>query len=376
MKILILANNHVGLYNFRKELLLELINQGNEVYISLPKGELIEPLINLGCKFIDTDIDRRGINPIKDFILLKNYFTLIKNLKPEVVITYTIKPNIYGGIICRITKTPYLVNITGLGTAIENQGLLKKIILGLYKQGISKASCVFFQNKANLKKFVREGIVSEEVRLIPGSGVNLMEHKFEEYPEKASVHRFLFIGRIMRDKGIDELLEAAKKVKDIYPTIEFQLVGEIEEEYEEILKQYEEKGIIKYYGQQKDVHSFIKKSNAVILPSYHEGLSNALLESASSGRPVLASRVPGCLETFDEDITGLGFEAKDSDSLKEAIIKFINLPYEKKQSMGLEARKKMEKDFDRKIVINAYIEEINKINSQLLYTNNITSGRL
>lgn len=376
MKILILANNHVGLYNFRKELLHELINQGNEVYISLPKGELVEPLIKLGCKFIDTDIDRRGINPAKDFFLLKKYFKLIKKLKPEVVITYTIKPNIYGGIICRITKTPYLVNITGLGTAIENQGFLKKIILGLYKQGISKANCVFFQNKANLERFVSEGIVNEAVRLIPGSGVNLAEHKFEEYPQKDNVHRFLFIGRIMRDKGIDELLEAAKKVKDIHPNIEFQLVGEIEEEYEEILRKYEEKGIIKYYGQQKDVHSFINKSNAVILPSYHEGLSNALLEAASSGRPILASRVAGCLETFKEGTTGLGFKAKDSEALKDAIIKFINLPYDKKQSMGLEGRKKMEKEFDRQIVINAYIEEINKINTQLLYINNITSGRL
>ncbi|WP_426350446.1 glycosyltransferase family 4 protein [Alloiococcus sp. CFN-8] len=358
--VLILANNDTGLYKFRRELIEELLSQGNSIYISLPNGDFVQSLIDMGCIYIDTCIDRRGINPITDLMLLKKYFKIIKSIKPDIVITYTIKPNVYGGIVCRITKTPYIANITGLGTAIENHGILQKLTLFLYKLGIKKANCVFFQNKDNLKRFKDNGIVGDNIRQVPGSGVNLIQHRFEEYPPDNKIHKFLFIGRIMRDKGINELLESAKTIKYRYSNVQFDLVGGIEEEYKEILSNYENNGVIIYHGKQNDVHSFIKESNATILPSYHEGVSNALLESASSGRPILASRVAGCLETFDEEITGLGFEVKNSDSLTETIIKFINLPYDKKKLMGINGRKKMEIEFDRRIVIEAYIEEIYK----------------
>lgn len=365
MRILVLANFGMGLFKFRKELLEGLISKNNEVYISLPNDEYVPKLEKLRCKFIESYLDRRGTNPITDMKLLLHYINIIKRIKPDIVLTYTIKPNVYGGMACSITKTPYLTNITGLGTSVENKGLIQKITLMLYRVGLKKSLCVFFQNNHNKKFFVNNKIVKSKTRLIPGSGVNLEEHNFEEYPEDDKTFRFLFIGRIMKAKGIDELLQAAKKIKEAYPYVQFDLIGDVEEDYTQQLVELNKKGIIKYHGHQDDIHSFIKKSHAIVLPSYHEGTANVLLESASSGRPVLASKVPGCIEAFDEGVSGFGFKVKNVDSLIETIITFIELPYEKKKNMGFAGRRKMEKEFDRNFVINAYTNEIDMIISEV-----------
>lgn len=364
MKVLILANFGMGLYNFRKELLEKLIEQNYKVYISLPNDEYVPKLIKLGCKFIDTNLDRRGTNPFSDFKLLLEYIKIIKDVEPDVVLTYTIKPNVYGGIACRITNTLYITNITGLGTSVENKGLIQKITLMLYRLGLKNASCVFFQNEDNQNFFNDKGIVNGRVKLIPGSGVNLLQHKYEVYPENTGIIKFLFIGRIMKAKGIEELLEAALIVKKEFSNVQFELIGGIEEDYVNKLREFDMAGIVKYNGQQDDVHSFIKKFHAVILPSYHEGMANVLLESASSGRPVLASRIPGCMETFEQGVTGIGFNVKSVDSLVNAIKKFIKLPYGQKKKMGIAGRRKMEKEFDRNIVVDSYIKEIERILSE------------
>ena len=359
--ILVLANSDMGLIKFRKELLHELISLDYKVYISVPKGEYIEALVGLGCEYIETPIDRRGTNPITDLMLLKAYFKMVKDIKPNIVLTYTIKPNIYGGIICRMMRIPYLTNITGLGTAVENKGILRRVTIFLYRIALKKASCVFFQNNDN-KKFLDENNVRyPNCRLIPGSGVNLDEYKFEAYPVYNNETKFVFIGRIMKDKGIGELLQAIKKIKAIYPNTQFNIIGDCEEDYKNDLLDMERNGLLRYHGRQNDVRPYIKECHATILPSYHEGTSNVLLETASLGRPVLASDITGCRETFDEGLSGLGFQAKDTDSLVAAIKKFIELPYEMKKDMGYAGRRKMENEYSRKIVIDAYIEQITKI---------------
>lgn len=357
MNILILANNDSGLYKFRKELIQELIDKENKVFISLPEGDYIPALEKLGCYFIRTPFERRGMNPFKDLKLLFQYIKIIKKINPNIVLTYTIKPNIYGGIVCRARGIRYIENITGLGTAIENNGLLSKVLLFLYRIGLKNASQIFFQNKENLNYFKANKIV-QKGRLIPGSGVNLNEHSFEEYPEESPI-RFLFIGRIMKDKGIDELLSCARQIKLKYSNVSFDLIGEFDEKkYRAKLDVLEKEGIIRYLGQQDNVHIFIQNHHAVILPSYHEGLSNVLLEAAACGRPVLATQVPGCRETYDDGISGIGFQAKDSIALISAVEKFINLPYEKKRQMGICGRQKAMQEFDRRLVIDAYMEEI------------------
>ncbi|WP_334072139.1 MULTISPECIES: glycosyltransferase family 4 protein [Paenibacillus] len=360
-KILVLADSGMGLYRFRKELLQKLIAENYEVHISLPEDEYTARLIELGCKFINTRIDRREANPLRDGGLLRFYIRTIRSLRPDAVLTYSMKPNIYGGLACRMTNTSYLANITGGVAFLENKGFLQEILLKLYKAGLKNASCVFFQNEPNRQYFLSKGIVRSKTRLLPGSGVNLEEHGGEAYPPDGLTH-FLFVGRIMKAKGVGELLEAAKRIRRQHPDVRFHLVGGMEEKhFGRKLAEYENYGIIKYHGEQRDVRSYIKNAHAVILPSYHEGASNVLLEAASTCRPVLASRVTGCRETFDEGISGLGFEAKNANSLMDAIHRFIELPYAEKEYMGIAGRAKMVKEYDRSVIINTYIEEIGSI---------------
>ncbi len=360
MKILILANNDVGLYKFRKELLETLLIE-NEVHISLPYGGFVDDMIAMGCIYHNVEFDRHGTNPIKELSQISSYKKLIKQINPDVVFTYTIKPNVYGGMACAALKVPYFCNITGLGTAIENPGIMQKITLLLYRMGLKKARHVFFQNSQNLDFMLKSKVVKGDYTLLPGSGVNLNNFVLIDYPDNQTNINFLFIGRVMKDKGIDEFLSAAKSIKSKYPNTHFDIVGMIDGDYEQIINTAVNDGYITYHGQQSDVKPFIKNAHCIVLPSYHEGMANVLLESAASGRPVIASDVPGCRETFDEGISGFGCKAKSTESLIEAVEKFINLPYEQKEKMGIEGRKKVEKQFDRQIVIDTYLNEINNL---------------
>ncbi len=363
MRILILSNFGMGLYKFRSELIKELLQQGHRVHLSLPQDEYTDKLVELGCDYTQVNIDRRGTNPIKDLKLLFHYLSLMRKCKADLVLTYTIKPNIYGGIASRLRKIPYLSNITGLGSAFENKGILERLTRQLYSIGLRKAQCVFFQNEVNRLRFIKDKLVKGKTRLIPGSGVNLAEHCLEDYPPQEEAIRLLFIGRIMKEKGIDELFQAAEQVKNIYPFVQFELIGFEEDCYSKQLHEYEVRGIIHYYGTQEEVHSYLKRAHALLLPSYHEGMANVLLEAAATGRPVLATRIPGCIETFEEGSSGMGFEPQDVESMVKVILDFIELPYEKKLAMGLAGRRKMEQEFDRNYVVDAYMEEINQVTS-------------
>lgn len=360
MKILILANNDVGLYKFRKELLDELIKQ-HEVHISLPYGGFVDDMITMGCIYHNVEFDRHGTNPIKELSQISYYKKLIKQINPDVVFTYTIKPNVYGGMACAALKVPYFCNITGLGTAIENPGIMQKITLLLYCLGLKKARHVFFQNSQNLDFMLKSKVVKGEYTLLPGSGVNLNNFVLMDYPYDHTNINFLFIGRVMKDKGIDEFLFAAKDIKSKYPNTSFDIVGMIDGDYEQVINEAVNDGYITYHGQQSDVKPFISNSHCVVLPSYHEGMANVLLEAAASGRPVIASDIAGCRETFDDGISGFACEAKSTESLIETVEKFINLPYEQKEKMGIEGRKKVEQQFDRQIVIDTYLNEINNL---------------
>ncbi|WP_349727928.1 glycosyltransferase family 4 protein [Peribacillus frigoritolerans] len=358
-KILILANNDVGLYKFRKELLKELVKE-NEVYISLPNGEFISELIELGCKFIDTAINRRGTNPITDLKLILNYRRIIKDIKPDLVLTYTIKPNVYGGIACRMSDITSIANITGLGSAVENGGILQKITLFLYKVSLKKVKCVFFQNKENEEFMLKKKIISGNHRLIPGSGVNLDYYSLLDYPSDKTIN-FLFIARVMKEKGIDQYLEAADYIRRKYPNTVFHILGFCEDAYEDKLKEMQAKDIIKYHGMQSDVREYHKISHCTIHPTYYpEGMSNVLLESAACGRPIITTNRSGCQEIVDSGLNGFIVEQQNSEDLIEKIEKFLELNYEEKKQMGIEGRKKVEKEFNRNLVVNAYIEEAEK----------------
>ena len=361
MRILILSNFAHGLYQFRSELISNLISEGYEVFVSIPKDEFSEMIVSLGASVIDTEFKRRGKNPFKDIALFKKYKTMIKEVQPDVVLTYTIKPNVYGGLACTKTGTPYLSNVTGIGTSIAHGGLLSKLTTTLYRKGLKNSECVFFQNKSNKKLFEEKRVTVGKTKLIPGSGVNLEKHSAEPYPDDDGQTRFLFIGRVMKDKGIEELLGAMKTVSEKHPGVSLDIVGGYDEDYSAQIDEAVKAGYVRYHGQQPDVHEFIKNSHCAVLPSYHEGMANVMLESASTCRPVITTTVPGCRETFDEGVTGFGCEAQSTESLTEALERFIALSYEEKKKMGLAGREKMEREFDREIVIDSYMEEIHRI---------------
>lgn len=359
-KVLILANSASGLYDFRNELLLKLL-ESYEVHVSLPDAEKVPQLAIEGCQIHHTPIDRRGVNPVKDMSLLFSYWKLISKIKPDVVLTYTIKPNIYGNLCCRLKRIPYIANITGLGSVFENGGMVQKIVVLLYKLSLKKASCIFFQNKKNEEIFEQHGIYGKKARLVPGSGVNLDRHTFEEYSSKEEKMIFLYVGRVMKEKGIEELLYAAKVLCEENHQVIFRLVGNYEEDYKDIVEQYEKQGILELIGYQKEIHPYYKEAAAVLMPSYHEGMSNVILEASATGRPVLASDIPGCQEGFEDGITGFGFPPRDKEALLEALRKFVKLSEDERAQMGKNARAKMEREFDRKQVVNAYVEEIKGI---------------
>ncbi len=360
-RILILSNIDGGLYNFRRELMKRLCDDGNEVFCAFSFGEKRELIEKLGCKCINVPVSRRGTNPIQDLILLFKYIKLIRKLKPDAILTYTIKPNIYGGIAASLLKVPYFTNITGLGTAIENGGFMQKMTLWLYKIGLKKSRRVFFQNSSNMDFMVKKRVVGDNFELLPGSGVNLDIHSYEEYPEDEKNIVFLIIGRIMKDKGTAEILEAAKIIKAENPDVTFRFVGGNDGSFEERIAEAVKAGLVEHVGRQPEVHSFLKNAHATLHASYHEGMSNALLESAATGRPIVATNVPGCRETFDDGESGIAFNARDVDSLVSAVRKFLALSHEEKEKMGRAGREKMEREFNRDIIVNKYLKLLSEL---------------
>ena len=358
MRILILANNDVGLYKFRKELIEALIKE-NEVYINLPGGKYVENLVSLGCKFIACELlDRHGTNPVKELRLISYYNRLLKELKPDIVFTYTIKCNVYGGMACAKLRIPYVVNVTGLGTAVENAGIMQKITLTLYKRGLRRAQKVFFQNTENRDFMISKGVIRGSYDLLPGSGVNLEQYHILEYPNNGTID-FLFVARVMKEKGIDQYLEAAKYIRNKYPQTRFHVCGFCEQAYETILREYESKGIIIYHGLVDDMVAMHKISSCTIHPTYYpEGLSNVLLESCACGRPIITTDRAGCREVVEDGVNGYVIKERDSQDLIQKIEMFLNKSIDEKKQMGLEARKKVEREFDRKIVLKAYMMEI------------------
>lgn len=351
-----------GLHCFRKEVVKAICDAGYKVYISTPDDNVKSDYFRkLGCEIILTKFNRRGMNPLADFNLMLAYRKLMRQIKPVAVLTYTIKPNIYGGMAARLCYVQQLANVTGLGDAVENGGWMQKLTVTLYKMGLGKARRIFFQNKSNRAFCIRTGIANESSILLPGSGVNLQHHAYQEYPADEGKIRFLFIGRLLKDKGIEELFEAAKVIKAKYPHTEFQIVGNVEGDYQKQLDELVSVGIVRFLGPQADVRPFIGAVECTIMPSYHEGMSNVNLESAANGRPVITTNVPGCKETVDDGKTGFLCEAKSAKSLIGAVERFIALPYAQKALMGREGRNKVEREFDRKIVVDAYLNEINII---------------
>jgi galacturonosyltransferase len=351
------------LYNFRKELIKKLNDEGYEVFISMPKSDDNKFFKEMGCNIIETPVDRRGINPVRDFGLIMKYIRIMKEVKPDIVFSYTIKPNIYGSIASNITKNKQVNNITGTGGTFLNRNFVSEVAKLLYKMSIKKSYKVFFQNSGDKELFVKKNMVKDNYAMLPGSGVNLEQFQVSDFSSSNEIN-FIFIGRIMEIKGIDQYLDTAKIAKKEYPNTNFYIAGFIEEEkYKTIIDEYDSKGFIKYIGFQKDIKSCIEKCHCTILPSHGgEGVPNVLLESAAMGRVCIASTINGSKEVIDDEVTGYLFKTGSSEDLTDKVKKFLYLSFEDKVKMGLAGRAKVEREFDRHIVIDKYLDEVDKFN--------------
>lgn len=358
MQILILANHSGGLYDFRKDLISELKKYAS-VTVAVPHNDRWDELLHLADRVIELPIDRRGMNPLHDSKLFRQYRAILKEFKPDLVLTYTIKPNIYGGLACRMAHIPYAVNITGLGSAIENGGWLKKFVLALYKPALKGARVIFFENTGNRDTLAATGVVPRgRDAVLNGAGVNLDDYPYQSYPQEGPV-RFLFVGRVMHEKGVDELFAAAKRMKQEYSIdVEFHIVGSFEEGYKPLMDELEQAGVVKYHGYQSDMKRFYAMASCVVLPSYHEGMSNVLLEAAASGRPLITSDISGCREAVEDGISGYLCPAKDADALYGAMQRVMELSVEQRSEMGCRGRERMKQQFSKTAVVTETIKHL------------------
>ena len=367
-KILIITNHSYMLYQFRKELIEKLMDE-YDVVLSMPFVGHEDDFATMGCKCVETNVDRRGINPVTDFKLLQFYNKIITDEKPDKVITYSIKPNIYAGLVCRHRKIPYYANVQGLGTAFQKK-LLAKFVGILYKTAFRKVSAVFFENKGNAQEFINRKLVAQDkIVVLNGAGVNLEHYTYtplslrqEGEESKGSgdgkMH-FLYLGRIMKEKGIDELFTAMRMLYSEYgDKVVLDIVGFFEDEYRDTVEKMVEDGIAVFHGFQEETRPYYAMADCVVLPSYHEGMSNVLLEASAMGRPVITSAIPGCREAVEDGKSGYLCEVKNADMLFEKMKLMADKSTDEIEEMGRCARKRIEELFDKEKIVEQTVEII------------------
>lgn len=362
--IVMIVNDTTFAYNLRREILQRFLAEGYRVTLI---GEVIlyaDEFAAMGCRVIDVHTGRHGTSVLQDVKLFFAYLDILRREKPDLVLTNNIKPNVYAGMVCRILGIRYIPNITGLGTAVEFPGKLQKLTTFLYKIGVAGASAVLFQNAENQQFFKERKMLGKNTKeiLLPGSGVNLQSHPVLPYPQGDELH-FLFVARVMREKGIDLYLAAAQKIRKEYPNAYFHVCGGCDDaRYVQILQDAQAEGTVIYHGHQKDMIPFLQQSCCLVHPSYYpEGMSNVLLEAAASGRPLIATDRSGCRETVDAGVSGYVIPIQDEDALVAALKDFLSLSWEERRNMGLAGRRKIEREYDRQIVVQMYLNEINNI---------------
>lgn len=355
MRILVATNHSYMFYRFRKEL-MEALMQEHEVVLSTPFVGHEDDLQAMGLRCIDTEIDRRSINPFKDMKLLITYQKLLDEIQPELVITYSIKPNIYMGSACKAKGIPYVINVQGLGTAFEKP-VLSSVVSVMYRSALRNAKVVFFENEENAQFFLHKNIISaQQMKILPGAGINL-----DEYPSVPlrddGVCSFLFVGRIMKEKGVDEFFAAARTLKaELGKKVAFDVVGFYEDAYKETVDQLVADEVIKFHGFQTDVHSFYEAADCVVLPSYHEGMSNVLLEAAASGRALITSDIPGCREAVEDGVSGYLCPVQNAEALTKCFRVFADKTRNEQEQMGRYGRALIERKFDKRVVVAKTIE--------------------
>lgn len=363
-KTLIIAiNTSWNIYNFRVGLLKVLQKEDYKIVCVAPLDDYSKKLEEFGFEYHEIKMNNKGTNPIEDIKLIFDFYKLYKKINPDVILQYTIKPNIYGSIAARLLGKKVISNISGLGTVFLNDNVSSKIARWLYKVSLVKNE-IFFQNSEDRDLFVSNNLVKkEQTDLLPGSGIDTQVYKPNQEQKENENLSFMMIARLVKDKGIGEYIEAIKIIKEKCQNVEFKLLGSLytgnpTAVQEQELNSWIKEELIEYLGHSDDVKSEIEKVDCVILPSYREGLSRVLLEAAALAKPIITTSTPGCKDVVDDGINGFLCEVKNSQDLAIQIEKMINLTNIERVQMGKKGREKVINEFDEKIVIEKYIRKI------------------
>lgn len=366
--IVLSANSDWNIANFRTGLIRALRGAGYEPAVLAPFDPAADRRMReLDVERIEVKIDRSGINPLADLRLLSEYRKLLKRLRPAAYLGYTIKPNIYGSMAAASLGIPAIPNVSGLGTAFIRAGPLQQIVTRLYRMAFRRAPAVFFQNGEDRQLFVDRHIVrADQAQVLPGSGVDLK--RFAPAPVMDGPPVFLLVGRLLRDKGVIEFLEAARQLRVVLPDARFQLLGPIDDGNRTAVARVEldhwaAEGVVEYLGTTDDVRPFIAAATAVVLPSYREGLPRSLLEAAAMARPLIAADVPGCRDVVEDGVNGYLCAVRDANSLASAMLRLAGLPGERRLAMGEAARRTVQERFSEKLVLTAYLDTLARLNS-------------
>ena len=370
MRIAIVINTSWNIFNFRLSLIKALLAEGHEVVAIAPKDAYSERLKAMGCQFVPLAMEQ-GTNPFTDMLLIWRLYKTYKNVRPDVVLHYTIKPNIYGAIAAHWAGIPAINNVSGLGTVFITKDYISSIALRLYQFSFKYPVKVFFQNQDDRRLFLRNKLVRASItEVLPGSGINLREFVPADKHKRNNPFVFLMVARVLYDKGVVEFVRASKLIKEKYPGVKCQLLGQVDEKSrsgikKKKLEEWLATGVIEYLGTTDDVASIIAKADCVVLPSYREGTPRTLLEAAAMAKPLIATNVPGCREVVQQGVNGFLCRLRSASDLADKMLKVIELSDSELEQMGSASRKIAVTRFDDRIVIQRYLHAIEEVANQV-----------
>ena len=362
--VVLSANSSWNIVNFRAGIIKALQGRNYRVAVIAPADEHSDRLAELGVDFFPITIDSAGTSVGRDAHLTFRYFRILRRLRPFAYLAFTAKPNIYGSIAACAAGAKVINNVSGLGTAFIKQGPLTTLIKRLYRLAFRMSSRVFFQNRDDLELFVDSKIVAaDKADLLPGSGVDLDWFKPSPGERTPGPFVFLFVGRLLWDKGVGEYVEAAGLVRRQFPEARFQMLGAAGAANRtavpaDTVEQWRSEGIVEYLGATNDVRTALEQADCIVLPSYREGLPRALLEGSAMGKPLIATDVAGCRHVVEDGVTGLLCAPRSAEDLAAAMVRMLNASSQQQKQMGTQGRLKVEREFCQSLVTDKYLEAL------------------
>jgi glycosyltransferase involved in cell wall biosynthesis len=375
MRIAIVINKSWNIYNFRMGLVHTFLKLGYQVIAIAPQDEYSKKLIEAGCEYYPVEMENKGTNPLQDMLLIRRFYHIYRQVKPDVILQYTIKPNIYGTLAARLAGIPTINNVSGLGTVFLIRNLVSQVALALYRLAFRFPAKVFFQNQDDRHLFLQHKLIKQHLTdVLPGSGIDTQRFCPAPVFSRNTGFTFLMIARVLYEKGVVEYVEAARLLRSRYPQVRVQLLGGIDESgnigvKRAVFESWVQQGDLEYLGTSDDVTAHIAAADCVVLPSYREGTPKTLLEAAAMGKPLITTNVPGCKETVIDGHNGFLCDVRDADDLAAKMIRLYELSDQQLHLMGQASRRLAEEKFDERYVIDKYLEAIRAVTIEQVSVN-------